>query len=65
MNSVEIAKQKLQESDWAVLSDVTTLENKQEFITYRERLRTIVIKNLEIAFIPETPVAVWTEAPNV
>ena len=61
MNSVEIAKQKLQESDWAMLPDLTLLQNKDEFITYRERLRFIVIKNLEIAHIPSSPIAAWSE----
>lgn len=61
MNSVELAKQKLQETDWAVLSDVTNLDNKQDFLDYRARLRTIVIKDLTIALIEEPPQAVWTE----
>lgn len=60
MNSIDIAKQKLQESDWAVLPDLTLLQNKDEFLTYRERLRFIVIKNLDRADIPPTPVAIWS-----
>jgi hypothetical protein len=61
MNNVEIAKQKLQESDWSVLSDVnTTLVNKQDFIDYRAFLRIIVVYNVESAIIPAEPVAVWS-----
>jgi hypothetical protein len=45
MNSVEIAKVKLQESDWSVLPDVeATLLNKEAFVKYREALRIIVIQ---------------------
>jgi hypothetical protein len=60
MNSVQSAKQKLQESDWSVLPDVTTLVNKQDFVAYRANLRLIVINNLEFAVIPTEPVAVWS-----
>jgi len=61
MNSVEISKQKLQESDWSVLPDVqTTLENKQDFVNYRFYLRNIVVQNLTTSYIPAEPVAVWS-----
>lgn len=62
MDSVEIAKVKLQESDWSVLPDVaTTLVNKDDFVKYREALRIIVVKNLHNAFMPPEPIAVWAE----
>jgi hypothetical protein len=61
MNSVEIAKQKLQETDWAVLPDVETrLTNKQDFVNYRAYLRNIVVQNLTFSNIPNEPVAVWS-----
>jgi hypothetical protein len=60
MNSVEIARQKLQESDWIGLSDVTTLVNKQDFVNYRFYLRNIVVQNLTTSHIPAEPVAVWS-----
>jgi hypothetical protein len=60
MNSVEIAKQKLQESDWSVLPDLQpTLLNQQEFIEYRYRLRNIVIYNTQFGSLPPEPTAVW------
>jgi hypothetical protein len=66
MNSVEIAKQKLQESDWSVLPDVqTTLENKQDFVNYRFYLRNIVVQNLTTSYIPAEPVAVWSTPAQV
>lgn len=62
MDSVEIAKQKLQETDWSVLSDVDTrLVNKQDFIDYRAGLRNIVIQNVKFAIIGEEPVAIWAD----
>ena len=64
MNSIEIAKQKLQETDWAVLSDVTDLQNKEEFIVYRQQLRFIVINNLDTSNIPTTPIAVWSTSSS-
>jgi len=61
MNSVEIAKQKLQETDWTVLSDVdTALLNRQDFVVYRSALRKIAINNLIFATIPEEPEPVWS-----
>lgn len=61
MDSVEIAKQKLQESDWSVLSDVdATLVNKNEFVKYREALRMIVVQELNCAVFPTEPVPVWS-----
>ena len=60
MNSIEIAKQKLQESDWSVLSDVTTLVNKEAFVKYREALRIIVVEKKETAFLPPEPAAIWS-----
>lgn len=67
MNSVEIAKQKLKDSDWSVLSDVdATLQNKQEFIEYRAALRVIVINDLECALIPDAPTPIWSQlTPNI
>ena len=65
MDSVEIAKVKLQESDWSVLSDVDmTLVNKEEFVKYREALRIILIQKQQYAIIPPEPVAIWS-APTV
>ena len=61
MNSVEIAKVKLQESDWSVLPDVeATLLNKEAFVKYREALRIIVIQKKETSTMPPEPVAVWS-----
>jgi hypothetical protein len=62
MDIVEIAKQKLQESDWSVLPDVETrLANKQDFVYYRQALRNIIINNFVVSSMPEEPKAVWTE----
>ena len=61
MDSVEIAKQKLQESDWSVLSDVdATLVNKDEFVEYREALRMIVVQKLNCTVFPFEPTPVWS-----
>ena len=47
----ELAKRKLQDSDWSVLPDVN-LQNKAEWETYRSALRAIAI-NPEIIFFDE------------
>lgn len=61
MDSVEIAKAKLQESDWSVLPDVDmTLVNKAEFVKYRENLRIIVVQKLQMSVLPPEPVAIWS-----
>lgn len=52
----EIAKQKLIDSDWAVLSDVN-LQNKTEWETYRASLRVIV-------FNPQSGDINWPTKPQ-
>jgi hypothetical protein len=65
MNSIDTAKQKLQETDWSVLPDVETrLANKQEFVYYRQALRNIIINNLVVCSIPTEPTAVWSTPPQ-
>ena len=56
----ETAKQKLKDSDWAVLSDVN-LQNKTEWETYRASLRVIVF-NPQSGDInwPTKPQEVWS-----
>jgi hypothetical protein len=52
----ETAKQKLKDSDWAVLSDVN-LQNKTEWETYRASLRVIV-------FNPQSGDINWPTKPQ-
>jgi hypothetical protein len=53
------AKEKLLETDFAVLSDVK-LKNKQEFVIYRNAIRlALTIDNYSFQF-QEKPIADWT-----
>jgi hypothetical protein len=55
----EMARQKLTNSDWAVLPDVN-LQNKTDWVTYRSALRAIAI-NPQPGFLiwPTKPQEVW------
>jgi len=53
------AKEKLQETDFAVLPDVK-LKNKQDFITYRGAIRLALTTNSYSFQFQETPIADWT-----
>ena len=60
---IAYAKQQLEKTDYAVLSDVY-LTNKDEFINYRSILRqAIMFPNLSIfsnsSKFPEEPKAIW------
>lgn len=67
------AKEKLQETDWSVLPDVTNLINKQEFVDYRNSIRFALIhencnyqfmnKPDAVFFLPLTSVAA-EDQPN-
>jgi len=52
----EMAKQKLKDSDWTVLSDVN-LQNKTAWETYRASLRAIVLN-------PQSGDLVWPSQPQ-
>ena len=53
------AKKCLEETDYSVLSDVDeTLENKSEFLGYRQSLRTLYL-NPVLNFSIVKPKAVW------
>jgi hypothetical protein len=53
------AKEKLQETDFAVLSDVQ-LKNKQEFVTYRGVIRLALITDSYNFQFQDAPIADWT-----
>jgi hypothetical protein len=53
------AEQALQESDWAVLPDVS-LVNKAEWETYRATLRSIVINPTPEPVWPTKPAIIWS-----
>jgi len=57
----KLIKQRLQDSDYAMLSDVA-IDNKDEFTTYRYHLRQMYFADYEIQIIPEVPDPIWTEA---
>ena len=52
------AKQLLQASDWASLSDVD-LTNKADFIAYRSALRNLALNPVENPTFPTEPTPVW------
>lgn len=53
------ASKLLAETDWVVLPDVTTLTNKDEFVTYRAALRQIAVNPTANAVFPDKPATVW------
>jgi hypothetical protein len=53
------AKQFLQASDWASLSDVD-LTNKADFIAYRATLRNLALNPVENPTFPTEPTPVWS-----
>jgi hypothetical protein len=53
------AKQLLQASDWASLSDVD-LTNKADFIAYRSALRNLALNPVENPTFPTEPTPVWS-----
>jgi len=57
----ELIKQRLQDTDYAMLSDVA-IDNKDEFTTYRYHLRQMYFADYEIQGIPVPPDPIWTEA---
>mgnify|MGYP003338831895 CR=1 FL=1 len=58
LNKAE-ASRLLAETDWVVLPDVTTLTNKDVFITYRKALRDIAVNPTVDAVFPEKPDTIW------
>jgi hypothetical protein len=56
----EYVKEQLSNTDYAVLEDVKLI-NKDEFISYRARLRSLYLNPILTASIPEEPQAKWTE----
>jgi hypothetical protein len=64
-NLINAAKQKLQETDWIMLQDVSeVLSNKEEFVQYRFRLRHIVINNTKFGSLPTEPTPIWSTPPQ-
>jgi hypothetical protein len=53
------AKQLLQASDWASLSDVD-LTNKTDFIAYRSALRNLALNPVENPTFPTKPTPIWS-----
>lgn len=54
------AKQRLQDTDWSQVADVTAvLTNKSAFDAYRASVRSIYLNPTETPTWPERPVAVW------
>lgn len=57
------AKQLLQQTDWATLSDIATgsprLANQMEFIAYRQSLRAIAINPSSNPVWPQLPIESW------
>ena len=58
LNKAE-ASRLLAETDWVVLPDVTTLTNKDVFVTYRKALRDIAVNPTVDAVFPEKPDTIW------
>jgi hypothetical protein len=57
------AKKLLEETDYAVLSDVN-LTNKNDFINYRNIIRLIYLNPVVSPYWPEAPQAIWAESSN-
>lgn len=53
------AKTLISNSDWSVLSDVQ-IQNKSEFIAYREILRNYILNPVENPIFPPEPSPIWT-----
>jgi hypothetical protein len=52
------SKQLIESCDWSILSDVK-IENKTEFINYREILRNYILNPVENPIYPEEPKPIW------
>jgi len=52
------SKQLIANCDWSVLPDVK-IENKIEFINYREILRNYILSPIENPIYPEEPTPIW------
>jgi len=53
------SKQLIANCDWSVLQDVK-IENKNEFINYREILRNYILNPVENPVFPTEPTPIWT-----
>lgn len=57
------AKKLLEETDYAVLSDVN-LKNKNDFVFFRNLIRILYFEPRLTAWWPEKPKAVWGESSS-
>lgn len=59
-NCKNTAKQKIENCDWSVLSDVK-ISNKSEFENYRAILRNYILNPVEDPIFPVEPNPIWSE----
>jgi len=52
------SKELIANCDWSVLPDVK-IENKTEFINYRDILRNYILNPVENPIYPEEPTPIW------
>ena len=57
------AKKLLEETDYAVLPDVN-LQNKKDFVLYRNLVRLIYLNPVLTAWWPTLPQTIWGESPS-
>lgn len=56
---ISYSKLLIDATDWSMLPDVK-LQNKSEFITYREILRNYIINPVEDPIFPTEPNPIWS-----
>ena len=59
-NCISYAKLLINSSDWSMLPDVK-LENKSDYISYREILRNYILNPVEDPIFPEEPNPIWSK----
>lgn len=60
VNCKNKAKQLISLCDWSVLPDVQ-IENKQDFIIYRSKLRELILNPIENPIFPSEPQPIWIQ----
>ena len=58
-NCISYAKLLINASDWSMLPDVK-LENKSDYISYREILRNYILNPVEDPIFPTEPQPIWS-----
>jgi hypothetical protein len=54
------AKLRIADTDWIGLSDITNLQNKDEFVAYRVTVRNYLLNPVENPTWPTKPTAIWS-----